>query len=489
MLFALRNDGCPLFSEVNFMTCKIFPWRAKNIDGQYVVTNEAGDFFFSSELAYKKFSSGKFSKNNEEFLDRTGFRYQNKYDFFETSHQFKIQKNRYIPKKIGYLLIVPTLRCDLNCSYCQVSRADQSAVGFDWSDETLQRFLNFVEVHGAPEVKIEFQGGEPTLRLDLMERIIDGVTNLRPNSSFVICTNLQNLSRRFLRIFENERVSISTSVDGPPKIHERNRTSDKSTTNQFFENLSTMIRHYGVSRISALPTFSNFDAIESTVDFYREVGLTEIFLRPVNFQGFARKKHKEISTSEGAWISAYKRGLAYIFKTNLNNERPIIETNFSLHLNRIIRNGENGHVDLRSPNPSGEDYLVVDFNGKFYPSDEARMLSRIGMIDLSMGNLKQGTDQKKLDMFNFSQDNSRDQVCNKCVYQAYCGVDVVDKISRYGRADYPTGNSYFCKTHTAIFDEVFKHIVSRSRMSYLNLSLHLTGKLEMNPVFGQSYYD
>ena len=55
-------------------------------------------------------------------------------------------------------MIIPTLRCDLKCSYCQVSRVDQNLDGYDWSQETLKNFYSFVEKYGSNNIKIEFQG-------------------------------------------------------------------------------------------------------------------------------------------------------------------------------------------------------------------------------------------------------------------------------------------------------------------------------------------
>lgn len=40
--------------------------------------------------------------------------------------------------KMNYLILVPTLRCNLACGYCQVSRAPENARGFDWSVETME---------------------------------------------------------------------------------------------------------------------------------------------------------------------------------------------------------------------------------------------------------------------------------------------------------------------------------------------------------------
>jgi wyosine [tRNA(Phe)-imidazoG37] synthetase (radical SAM superfamily) len=36
--------------------------------------------------------------------------------------------------------VIPTLRCNLACSYCQVARAPEGAPGFDWSDEMVERY-------------------------------------------------------------------------------------------------------------------------------------------------------------------------------------------------------------------------------------------------------------------------------------------------------------------------------------------------------------
>ena len=43
-----------------------------------------------------------------------------------------------------HFLIVPTLRCNLHCSYCQVSRVDEQMKGFDWNDKTINKFFEFI---------------------------------------------------------------------------------------------------------------------------------------------------------------------------------------------------------------------------------------------------------------------------------------------------------------------------------------------------------
>jgi hypothetical protein len=51
-------------------------------------------------------------------------------------------------------------------------------------------------------------------------------------------------------------------------------------------------------------------------------------------------------------------------------------------------------------------------------------------------------------------------VCNRCVYQSYCGVDRIDEISRHGRVDTPRLKTAHCQTHLALFDFVFELLYS-----------------------------
>ena len=147
------------------------------------------------------------------------------------------------------------------------------------------------------------------------------------------------------------------------------------------------------------------------------------------------------------------------------NPTKIIETNLSLHLNRIFKLGANGHVDLRSPNPAASDYLVIDYNGTFYPSDESRMLSRVGLIDLSIGNFDEGIDKKKVEQFNKMQNNEEYEFCRKCAYQSFCGVDVVDDLSRYHSVNYEKSETHFCKMRMSTFDYIFSKISKKDKNS------------------------
>jgi radical SAM protein with 4Fe4S-binding SPASM domain len=84
----------------------------------------------------------------------------------------------------------------------------------------------------------------------------------------------------------------------------------------------------------------------------------------------------------------------------------------------------------------GIDYIVVDHDGTVFPTDEG-MLSRSGVIDLSIGTIAQGWNTEARDTLNRHASNDDDPACRRCAFQPYCGRDLIDDIARYGRIDLP----------------------------------------------------
>jgi radical SAM protein with 4Fe4S-binding SPASM domain len=106
----------------------------------------------------------------------------------------------------------------------------------------------------------------------------------------------------------------------------------------------------------------------------------------------------------------------------------------------------------------GFDYIVVDYDGTVYPTDEARMLTRSGVVDLSIGTIQSGWDSDARATLTRHSTNQFDPDCVQCAFQPYCGRDVVDDLSRYGRIDVPRHQTEFCRRHLHVFDFAFELI-------------------------------
>jgi len=421
---------------------------------------DTGGFFASAPVFLDRLAADALTDADWQFLTDGGHALAEDDALGNAAHAFGMAERLTRAGPLDYLILVPTLRCNLSCSYCQVSRAGLGAHGFDWSEETLAHVLNLLDQLPGEQLKIEFQGGEPTLRPDLIRAVIARAERFA-SREFVICTNLQELSDEILELFDRPDLYVSTSLDGDAATHGMNRTGGDAATAQFLENLRAVIDRYGKEKVSALPTINPAAPpdIDALIDSYADFGLGSVFLRPINFHGFARKRHADSRQQGAAWRDYYERFIRRLIERNWQDKsRFLEETYFSICLRRVFQPGRDRHVDLRNPNPMGVDYVVIDYDGTVYPTDEARMLSRSGVIDLSIGDIATGWATERREILNRQATNQFDPACQRCAFQPYCGRDLVDDIARYGRVDMPRPETEFCKKHLHLFDLIFELI-------------------------------
>jgi His-Xaa-Ser system radical SAM maturase HxsB len=440
---------------------KLLPLRMRALgDSAAVFVNDGGRFFAGSESFLDRFASNSFEPSDWSFLAAEGHAIRDGDALGEMAYHHAVAQRWTHVGPLDYLILVPTLRCNLSCSYCQVSRAPVDRPGFDWSDTTLAAVLSRLDALETDQIKIEFQGGEPTLRPDLITAVMERCERFA-DRQFVICTNLSRLDETTLALFDHPDVMISTSLDGDAATHTVNRTQSEDETGSFLHNLDFVLSRYGPNKVAALPTLdrARLPDIDALIDSYASRGFTSIYLRPINFHGFARKRHPDARQKDEQWYGYYDRFVRRLIERNWDDRSRVLEESYlSLCLRRIFRPGLDRHVDLRNPNPAGIDYIVIDHDGLVYPTDEARMLSRSGVIDLSIGDVVNGWDGEARARLNEHATNHFDPACQRCTFQPYCGRDLIDDIARYGRIDMPRLETEFCRKHRHLFDLLFEMI-------------------------------
>jgi len=440
----------------------IWPLKFRQLtNDQFIFSDDTGQFFTADERFLERYATDTITKFDTAFLGEGGHTFERENDIGFTSFAYRWSARQKQSTALNYIILVPTLRCNLSCAYCQVSRAAETAPGFDWTSETLDGVLKFIDNLASKSIKIEFQGGEPLLRTDLLDKVRAFCRNKFDQSEFVVCTNLQSLGDEEWRFLDANDTHISTSIDGDPATHERQRTVDTKKTEAFFKNLDLAVKKFGSDRISALPTIDvvNPPEFESLVETYERVGLDSIYLRPINHQGFARKRMPK-GGEIGRWNALHSDFIDFLIERNHKTGRIISEYYFSQALNRVMRPGLDDHVDLRNPNFLGDDYLVIDYDGQIFPTDEARMLYRTRRVDLNIGHVASGLDQNKIDELNTFSLNTFDTDCVHCAFQPFCATDIVDDLSREGRIDLPRTDTWFCKRHLSLFDKIFDLLYS-----------------------------
>lgn len=449
------------------------PFQFKRFDSDTVLlTNMVGEFVFLSNLDFKKLVNYKLDNNKKAYQD---LKSKHIITDGETDLPINMLAIKYRTKKsfLNYFttlhMVVPTLRCNGSCIYCQVSSKRIEENNYDMNKTTAKRIVEMIFCSPAKSIKVEFQGGEPLLNFEIVKFIILYAKKLnvlyQKRVEFVICTNLILVNDEILKFFKKHKIVISTSFDGPEEIHNFNRPLKKdSSYHKFLKQLELTKNYLGMDCISALMTTTrkSIGNFKSIVNEYLAKGFKSIFFRIINPYGFAQQEIFDMDYSVEDFIRSYKEGLGYIINLNLQGTF-FMEEYATLLLTRILTPFGIGFVDLQSPAGAGIECAIYNYNGDVYVTDEGRMLGEMGDKTFCIGNVVYDS-HKKIFSHNFLKEViSKTYLetlpeCNHCVYLPYCGADPV---RNYLEQKDIIGNkmvSTHCKKNMMILDYLFKII-------------------------------
>lgn len=192
-----------------------------------------------------------------------------------------------------HLLYVPTLCCNLSCSYCYLgAQTTEAALKLDAGRAvaTLRHTLAALEEAGVLAFNVSLHGGEVTT---LPPSVLDELFSLikahylrhfdelnalgHKKSAPHIKTNLYKF-QPFLELFNRHKVSISASIDLPLKLHDRHRTtrSGSGWLQRTEDNLRLLAAYPHARKISATLCAEHLADIPVLIDdigyIHRELG-------------------------------------------------------------------------------------------------------------------------------------------------------------------------------------------------------------------------
>lgn len=362
-------------------------------------------------------------------------------------------------------IIVPTLHCSHSCRYCQVSRSLESD-GFTMALDDLDRACDSIFESPSPILTVEFQGGEPLLRFDLVRHAIERIfrNNLLEKRvlRFIVTTTLHDLNEEMCSFFKDYKIFLSTSIDGPEQLHNRNRPiSTRDSYSRTLTGIELARKLIGRDSVSALVTTTSdsLDYAEDIVDTYVNLGFGEIFLRPLSNYGFARHNSRTLSYSNTEFFAFYERAFNRVLYWNRNGVN-IREVGAAIALNKILSPFDAGYVDLQSLSGAGLAVLLYNYDGYVYPSDEARMLAASGDVSLRLGRI--GDAIAKLlncdTQHQITISSINNSSCSICAYNTYCGPDPIGTYNRWGKWSVPAHLTDHCQHYLSLFDFLFKKL-------------------------------
>jgi len=455
----------------------LLPFSFSELDqARYVLTNIAGQYFVVSKEDLHSFANHKLPSTSPTYIDLRARH------FLADSHSrmapdllaIKLRtRSERLADFTSLHIFVVTLRCEHSCPYCQVSRQSEDKETFDMSVSQANASLAIAMRSPAKNLKIEFQGGESLLNFELIKHIVIEAKRLNENAvesknlGFVIATNLAIITDEILHFCKAHDIYISTSLDGPKALHNKNRPRPGGDSYERVTAGIDRVRNYlGREKVSALMTTTEaaLSQVKEIINEYLDRNFNGIFLRPLSPYGFAIKTKSYRAYNTNRWLDFYFEGLEYIIELN----RQGIE--FREHyaatiLRKMLTSTDPGYVDLMSPAGVAVGAIVYNYDGSVFASDESRMLAEMGDQKFRLGNVSDNSYEEIFlnETLLEALDDSFAQsvpMCTDCAFEPFCGSDPVFHWGQHRDLVGRKTESEFCQRNMRIFKYLIEKMES-----------------------------
>lgn len=390
------------------------------------------------------------------------------------------QKFGYLSNGISLHIIAPTSRCNHNCLYCHANSKDMSASGYDMDENTAKAVVDFIFQTPSNFINIEFQGGEPLALFHIVQYIIEYVKekNNSPNCSnqgwffgnknvsFEIVSNLTLMDNDILDYLMKNGVRISTSLDGPKELHDKNRLykGDRGSYDNVVQWVEE-IKNMG-GRLNAIPTITKYSLpyAKEIVDEYLRHGLFHARMRELNIAGMAVKEWDKIGYTPKEFLIFWKKYLEYVININKKGVRFRDDTTFFI-LSRILFKKAQLNSCFNSPCGVGTIQCAYDYNGDIYTCDEARSVETFWIGNANIERYK--------DVFTFNRTSNyisnyvadfirlsscTQFLCDTCVWHPFCSPCLV---CAYGQEKslVPKFPNFICSIRGGQTEHIFQKLI------------------------------
>lgn len=365
-------------------------------------------------------------------------------------------------------IFVLTLRCNQNCIYCQASSQNECGNNCTMSCETMEAAVKLMFKSPSAQLTMEFQGGEPSLEVELLRFGIEKAEEInkieKRQITYVLCTNCIHLSAEILSVCKQYKVQISTSLDGPSFIHNKNR-GQADSYEQVVAGIQKARDILGFDNVSALMTTSTLSMSypKEIIDEYVNQGFKSVFLRALNPYGLA-SFNEDWRDYTNRFVGFYSKALDYIIELNKAGTF-FVEEFANIVLRKILTPFTTGFVDLQSPAGIINSVLVYNYDGYVYASDESRMLAeyedytfRLGRVGDKYVDIVYGDKAKEIAKI---WSNETLAGCSDCAFKVYCGADPVRNYSTQRDMYGYRPSSLQCKKNKAIIEYIISLLINR----------------------------
>lgn len=429
-----------------------------------LLTNDTGHFCFLSQSEFRDFVQGKPGLETEkrQELEAKQFLYSDSAEgYFRRNEEAVRNAGGYLFEATNLFILAVTNVCNNRCVYCQ---ANGGSAAHHMSIATAEKALERIAESPAARITIEFQGGEPLINEEVIRFILKEDREILKGKEvqFTLVSNLSRMTEELAGLLREHQVSVSTSLDGPAFLHDRNRpAADGSSTFAATMKGCEILKRCGILP-GAIETTTAFSLpyADQIVETYAELGFNQLFLRPLTRLGAAAAAWDRIGYTPEQFLAFYRKALERILKYNREGKR-ITEYHAALFLSKILRGKAANYMELRSPCGAGLGQMAITANGNVYTCDEGRMMAEMGDEAFRLGNVYENGYSEWIESGTCKAVCSASLLdtlpgCCDCVYKPYCGVCPVVNYAINGSITRNCRER--CKIYKGILDTLFEYI-------------------------------
>jgi His-Xaa-Ser system radical SAM maturase HxsB len=427
-------------------------YRSRKLGEGYLVTNDYGTWVYLSEREHKDLKSNNVSGALYSTLKDKGLAVNNK-NIKDIIYDYR-RKSGFLFQGTSLHIIVPTLRCNLKCIYCHAKAKPINSGGFDMTEETAKKAVDFIFQSPSKAITIEFQGGEPLLRFDIVKYVVDYAKELNKacgkDLQFSAVTNLTTMTEEIIDYFKQQGVGICTSIDGPEIVHNKNRQEYEKVVGW----AKKILESYTLNAM-LLTTKYTLQYPKEIVDQYFELGLPRMWIKPANRLAFADDNWDEIGFTAEEYLDFWKQAMDYIVEKN--KERKFVENYARILLLKILTKDGINFTDLQSPCGAAIGQLAYNYDGSIFTCDEGRLFEvfRLGTVDNKYSDIV--TSNGACSTVRASINDN--PVCEVCAYKPYCGLCPVCSYAETGNVISSLPNRR-CRILIGMFDYIFEKLLN-----------------------------
>jgi uncharacterized protein len=455
---------------------RLMPLRWRELDGRILATNDGGDFVWLDRDDFAALAEGTLDPAGPAHKRLSRARMLCSPATEERVAGRLRERSHHVFTGPGLHILILTLRCNHGCLYCHASRQPAGRGGFDMTPETADRALDVIFGGPAPDVTIEFQGGEPTLNFDVLRHVVEEGRRRAAACGkrvwFSLVSNLTTLDAAQLDFLVDHGVMVCTSIDGPAALHDHNRPlpggGSHERTRKAMKAFAAAYRKRkldpGLAYVNALVTVSRRSLAQprAIVDEYVALGQKVIHLRPLNPFGMGLRVWKREGYTAEEFLRFYLEALDYIIDLNRKGVE-MMEKMASLMLTRILTDLDPNYVDLRSPCGAGLGQLAYNYDGRVYTCDEGRMVGAMGDDLFCIGDVHRHGYAELIGhpgVRSLCVASCLECLpgCADCVYAPYCGACPVYNYVQQGDLVARCPGNDRCKIQLGMFDHLFRRL-------------------------------